>query len=248
MKEPFRESMARLEEEHWWYRARRDILDRAVDRFTTEGGLALTVGVGATREAEMLARRSRLVAIDRAPIDRGCASYALAARADAVALPFGDGTFDAVFIFDVLEHIEDDARALGEIRRVLRPGGKLLLTVPAFMFLFGLQDVVSEHKRRYRRKALAGLLERSGFEVDYNTYFNTLLFPPIAAVRLLRRVFPRSEADAEAGASDFDLRLPGALEKMLERLFSAERHAIGAATLPFGISILCAARRASSRS
>jgi hypothetical protein len=114
------------------------------------------------------------------------------------------------------------------------------------MFLFGLQDEVSEHKRRYRRRPLAELLRRSGFEVDYNTYFNTLLFPPIAAVRLLRHVFPGNAANPEAGSSDFDLRLPGAVEKVLESLFSAERHAIGAATLPFGISILCAARRASS--
>jgi SAM-dependent methyltransferase len=248
MKERFRESMARLEEEHWWFRARRDILDRAVERLVGTTGLALTVGVGATREAEMLARRSRLVAIDRAPITPDCASFALATRADAVALPFSDEVFDAVFIFDVLEHIEDDARVLAEIRRVLRPGAKLLLTVPAFMFLFGLQDVVSEHKRRYRRTGLADLLRRSGFDVDYNTYFNTLLFPPIAAVRLLRRVFPGRTGDAEGGSSDFDLRLPGSVEKVLESLFSAERHAIGATTLPFGISILCAARRAPSGS
>jgi SAM-dependent methyltransferase len=245
MKEPFRESMARLEEEHWWFRARREILDRAVERFVGETGLALTVGVGATREAEMLARRSRLVAIDRAPINPRCTSFALATRADALALPFADEVFDAVFIFDVLEHIEDEGRVLGEIRRVLRPGAKLLMTVPAFMFLFGLQDEVSEHKRRYRRRPLAELLRRSGFEVDYNTYFNTLLFPPIAAVRLLRRVFPKNGANPETGSSDFDLRLPGAIEKILESLFSAERHAIGVATLPFGISILCAARRAS---
>lgn len=246
MKEPFRESMARLEEEHWWFRARRDILDRAVERFVGRTRLALTVGVGATREAEMLARRSRLVAIDRAPIDPHCTSFALGTRADALALPFADEVFDAVFIFDVLEHIEDESRVLAEIRRVLRPEGKLLMTVPAFMLLFGLQDVVSEHKRRYRRRPLAELLRRSGFEVRYNTYFNTLLFPPIAVVRLLRRVFPRSAADAEAGSSDFDLRLPGPVERVLESLFSAERHAIGATTLPFGISILCAARRPSA--
>lgn len=240
--------MARLEDEHWWFRARREILDRAVERFVGRTRLALTVGVGATREAEMLAQRSRLVAIDRAPIAPDCASFALATRADALALPFSDEVFDAVFIFDVLEHIEDEAQVLAEIRRVLRPGAKLLMTVPAFMFLFGLQDMVSEHKRRYRRRALAELLHRTGFEVDYSTYFNTLLFAPIAAVRILRRVFPGSAADAEAGSSDFDLRLPGPIEKILESLFAAERHAIGTTTLPFGISILCAARRASSTS
>jgi SAM-dependent methyltransferase len=234
--------MARLEDDHWWFRARRNILDRAIDRFVGTTGLALTVGVGITREAEMLARRTRLVAIDRAPIDPRCVEIALATRADAAALPFGDSVFDAVFLFDVLEHIDEDQRVLEEIRRVLRPGGSLLLTVPAYMLLFGRQDVVSEHKRRYRLRPLRDLVRRSGFQVVYTTYFNTLLFPPIAALRLARRLFP-GRAPADNGASDFDLRLPGMLEGLLESLFSLERHAIGHAALPFGISILCSAKR-----
>jgi SAM-dependent methyltransferase len=232
--------MARLEDDHWWFRARRNILDRAVERFVGATGLALTVGVGITREAEMLARRTRLVAIDRAPIDPRCAEAALATRADAVALPFADSIFDAVFFFDVLEHVEDEAGALREIHRVLRPGASLLVTVPAYMFLYGRQDIVSEHKRRYRLRPLRDLMRRSGFAVVYATYFNTLLFPPIAALRIALRLFP---ASADNGASDFDLRLPASLEALLEGLFSLERHAIGHAALPFGISILCSAKR-----
>jgi SAM-dependent methyltransferase len=243
MKHQFREAMARLEDDHWWFRARRDILDHAVARFVGETGLALTVGVGITREAEMLSKRTRLVAIDRARIDSRCLEVALPAQADATAIPFADSVFDAVFLFDVLEHVDEEAKALAEIRRVLRPGGKLLVTVPAFMFLYGLQDEVSEHKRRYRRPALVDSLRRSGFQVDYASYFNTLLFPPIAAVRLLRRLFPAERTAASNGTSDFDLRLPGVVESALEKLFSLERHAIGTAALPFGISILCAAKR-----
>jgi SAM-dependent methyltransferase len=235
--------MARLEDDHWWFRARRDILDRAVVRFVGKTDLALTVGVGITREAEMLARRTRLVAIDRARIDPRCLEVALPAQADATSIPFSDSVFAAVFLFDVLEHVDEEAKALSEIRRVLRPGGKLLVTVPAFMFLYGLQDEVSEHKRRYRRKPLVDLLRQSGFFVDYATYFNTLLFPPIAALRVFRRLVPGERTPASNGASDFDLRLPGFLETTLEKLFSLERHAIGHAALPFGISILCAARR-----
>ena len=243
MKHQFREAMARLEDDHWWFRARRDILDRAVARFVGKTDLALTVGVGITREAEMLAKRTRLVAIDLARIDSRCLDVALPAQADATAIPFGDSVFDAVFLFDVLEHVDEEAMALAEIRRVLRPGGKLLVTVPAFMFLYGLQDEVSEHKRRYRRRSLVDLLRRSGFQVDYASYFNTLLFPPIAAVRVFRRVFPSERPPAKNGASDFDLRLPGAIENALEKLFSLERHAIGNAPLPFGVSILCSAKR-----
>ncbi len=243
MKHEFREAMARLEDDHWWFRARRDILDSAVARFVGKSDLALTVGVGITREAEMLAKRTRLVAIDRARIDSRCREVALPAQADATAIPFGDSVFDAVFIFDVLEHVDEEAKVLSEIRRVLRPGGALLVTVPAFMFLYGLQDEVSEHKRRYRRRPLVALLRQSGFRVDYASYFNTLLFPPIAAVRVFRRLFPREPAPARNGASDFDLRLPGVLESALQKLFALERHAIGNAALPFGISIFCAAKR-----
>jgi len=233
--------MARLENEHWWYRARRTILERARDRFVGETGRALTIGVGAAREAEMLAKRSRLVAIDRAPIDPACVEFSLATRANALSLPFTDGAFDAVFIFDVLEHIEGDDLVLNEIHRVLSSEGKLLVTVPAFMFLYGRQDVVSEHKRRYRLRPLSALLERTGFAVDYATYFNTLLFPPIAALRVFRNIFP---GGAPNGASDFDTRLPSSFEKTLEKLFALEQHAIGRASLPFGVSILCSAHRA----
>jgi SAM-dependent methyltransferase len=241
MQEDFRQSMAELENEHWWYRARRTILEQAVDRFVGTTSRALTIGVGATREAEMLAKRARLIAIDRAPINPEATEFSLAAQANALALPFNEGSFDAVFIFDVLEHIDEDDVALKEIRRVLRPQGHLLMTVPAFMMLFGRQDVVSEHKRRYRRGPLSRLLEQSGFDVEYASYFNTVLFPPIAAVRLLRRVFP--EKNGDASASDFDMRLPKPIEKTLESLFSIERHAVGRAQLPFGVSILCSARR-----
>ena len=240
MQQQFRRAMARLEDDHWWFRARRDILDRAVDRFVGTTSLALTVGVGITREAEMLSKRTRLVAMDRARIDPRCLDVAFPLRADAVSLPFASGAFDAVFLFDVLEHVDDEARALGEIRRVLVPGGKLLVTVPAYMFLYGLQDVVSEHKRRYRLRPLTRVVRSAGFEVDYATYFNTILFPPIAAVRLLRKVLPEKPVN---GTSDFDVRLPGVAETVLEKLFSFEKHAIGRASLPFGISILCSARR-----
>jgi len=241
MQEHFRRDMGRLEDDHWWYRARRAILERAVDQFVTDHPRALTVGVGAKREAEMLSNHSRLVAIDRAPIDRECTQFALAAQANALALPFRDGSFDAVFVFDVLEHL-DDEKALAELHRVMRSGALLLITVPAFMFLFGRQDVVSEHKRRYRLGPLADLLERAGFRVDYKTYFNTLLFPPIAALRVLRRFFPEPTSDEPSG-SDFDLRFPPLVETGLERLFGLERHAIGHASLPVGISILCSAHR-----
>src|SRR3990172_2048983 len=164
MKPSFRNSLAQLEQEHWWYRARQVILERAIDRLVGRPERSLAIGVGAVREAEMLSQRTHLVAIDKAQISKRCAELALAVQSDAAALPFSDGAFDAAFILDVLEHIEEDDVVLQEIRRVLRPGGARSVTVPAFMFLYGRQDRMSEHKRRYRRRDLMHLVERLGLE------------------------------------------------------------------------------------
>ena len=92
---------------------------------------------------------------------------------------------------DVIEHVDDDVAALRELRRVLCPGGRLLVAVPAFMFLWGKQDEVSHHRRRYTAGSLRAALAGAGFAVDRTSYFNTLLFPPVAAVRLGRRLLRR---------------------------------------------------------
>jgi ubiquinone/menaquinone biosynthesis C-methylase UbiE len=245
VKQSFRDSVGRLEREHWWYRARRRILERAVDRFAPAAARSLSIGIGSSAEAEMLAQRTTLFAVDVAEIDARCAAVSLPARADAVALPFSDASFDAVFLFDVLEHIENDAAALDEVRRVLRPRGALLITVPAFMFLYGRQDIVSEHKRRYTRRGLLELVRGHGFELRHATFFNGVLFLPIAAMRIARRL----RRTAESGArSDFDVRLPRALESLLETAFALERFTIERRVMPFGVSLLCAARRANAGS
>ena len=189
----------------------------------------------------MLSQRTRLVAVDKATIDERCAELALAVQSDAVRLPFSESSFDAVFMLDVLEHIEEDETVLREIRRVLRPHGALLITVPAFMFLYGRQDRMSEHKRRYRRRGLVNLVTGIGLRVHYCTYFNTLLFPPIAAIRLARQWLQLPDGE---GRTDFDVRLPGPIERILEGLLASERHAIDRVGLPFGVSLLCAATRA----
>jgi len=241
MEKSFRDRLDLIEEEHWWYRARQLILERAIDRLVGHPERSLAIGVGAVREAEWLSRRTHLVAIDKAQISKRCAELALAVQSDAAALPFSDGAFDAAFILDVLEHIEEDDVVLQEIRRVLRPGGSLLITVPAFMFLYGRQDRMSEHKRRYRRRDLMRLVERLGLEVQYCTYFNTLLFPPIAAIRVARRWLRLPDGE---GRTDFDMRLPHLVERLLENALASERHAIARIVLPFGVSLLCSARRA----
>jgi SAM-dependent methyltransferase len=210
-----------------------------VDRFAPAPRRSLAVGIGASAEAEMLARRTRLVAVDLARPQPRCGELALAVQADASRLPFAAASFDAVFAFDVLEHIQDEDAALEEVRRVLRPDGSFVLSVPAFPFLFGRQDVVCHHHRRYRRSRLVPLLQAHGFSVDHASYFNSLLFLPVAAIRAGRRLLRTADPPDR---SDFDLRLPRPVERLLEKAFSAERHLVTRGAMPFGVSLLCVAR------
>src|SRR5205085_11569628 len=107
---------------------------------------------------------------------------------EAEKLPYEDGAFDLVTGLDVVEHLDDDVAGLREMRRVLRPGGRVLLFVPAFMFLWGLQDEVSHHRRRYRLPELRCVLEQAGLEVERMTYANITFFLPILLIRKLMRL------------------------------------------------------------
>ncbi len=158
--------------------------------------------------------------------------------APADALPFADAQYDLLTLLDVIEHIDDDRAALVESRRVLKPGGTVLIMVPAYTWMWGRQDEIAHHKRRYTRPRLVSLLADSGFEVLRATYFNTLLFPPIAAIRLARRVI-----GDDAETSDFELSRPGPLNTLLARAFSFEARLLDRVRFPFGVSVLVIARR-----
>jgi len=215
------------------------------------------VGCGAGANFELLAGRFpgaalQGVDLEREPL-RACRTdgrFAVA-QADATQLPFAGASFDLVTALDALEHFADDAAALRELHRVCRPGGSLVLTVPAFGWLWGSVDELGHHHRRYRRRELAARVEAAGFEIVLDRYFNSLLFPGVAAVRLLsralRRLVPgRSGAVGSRPAgplrSDFDWAASGPLAALLERVFSSEARLL-ALRVPFGVSLLCVARR-----
>lgn len=161
------------------------------------------------------------------------------AQATAGNLPFADGSFDLVTMLDVLEHIPDQDAALADVSRVIRPGGFLLVAVPAYKFLWGAQDEVSQHQRRYTAPQLKGRVASAGFDVRRLSYFNTVLFPPIAAIRLFRRAVPQ----AQSTESDFNFPAPGPLNAVLGGIFGAESALVARASLPFGVSILCLAQK-----
>jgi SAM-dependent methyltransferase len=235
----------RIEDRHWWFLGRRRILIRLLDRAlprSSEGRRILDIGCGTGTMVQQLERYGSVLGIDadhdavRFCRERGVDNVQQASGDD---LPFDEGSFDLVTALDVLEHMEDDAAGLSEIHRVLRPGGTLVLTVPAYRFLWGAQDEISHHYRRYTRGELTGRLADAGFSVQRASYFNALLFPVIAAVRLARRLRP---APAEL-RSDFEMTPPGRLNRALGWLFGREAELVGRVNLPFGVSIVTVASR-----
>ncbi|HUO05314.1 MAG TPA: class I SAM-dependent methyltransferase [Candidatus Binataceae bacterium] len=151
-------------------------------------------------------------------------------------LPFGNLSFDLILMTDVLEHLDDDAAALRSLRGRLKPGGVLILTVPAFQGLWSAHDTSHHHKRRYRATRLRELLVQAGYEIDLISYYNFMLFPIIASVRLAQRI-------AGSNSEGHDLRMPPPwINKLLYALFSSERYFVGRIPLPVGVSLIVAAR------
>ena len=230
--------------EHWWFRARRVIFERVLDEHVELDPEAriLDLGPGSGVNMPVLSPRGRVTVVDVSgySLDACRAAGAeLVVQADATAPPFADQSFDATTALDVLEHLGDDRAALRELRRVLKPGGVLMASVPAFPLLWGRQDVLSHHKRRYRRGELQRRLQEAGFEVVRESYFNTWLFAPILLVRLLMRPFLSKSVE---GGSDLSVRLPFGLDGLLFRLFASEAGLVSRRRLPIGVSLLVLAR------
>ena len=236
-----------VEDVHWWFVGRRRILLQVLNRYLGNGDRdrrrILDVGCGTGTMLTYLASygKAQGVDIDEEAIgycrERGLTDVRLGS---AETLPFEDGSFDLVTALDVVEHLDDDAAALREIHRVLRPGGKLLMTVPAHPFLWGDQDEVNLHKRRYVASEVRDRLTATGFEVLRLTYINALMFAPIAAIRMLRRLEHRLRPRTTA-QSDFRYPAPRPLNFVLGWIFGAEAPIVRRIDIPFGVSILALA-------
>jgi SAM-dependent methyltransferase len=242
MRREFYAEYFQTEDRHWWFLGRREIFLRLLDRYLgpapeNPARRVLDVGCGTGTMVRHLSRYGRAEGIDAdSEAIRFCRERGIerVRHVASLPLPFDEDTFVLVTALDVLEHIDDDAAMLAEIHRVLSPGGKLLVSVPAYRFLWGPQDVISEHKRRYVARELEARLAGAGFELQRLSYFNTFLFPPIAAIRLLRI----SRIRKHELRSDFELTKPGRINALLARLFALEAPLLERLDLPFGVSIL----------
>jgi SAM-dependent methyltransferase len=231
-----------LEATHWWYTERRRLFSRLI----TEMGLPadariLDIGTSTGTNLRMLHDLgfSRYEGLDSSEeAVRWCAEkgYGNVTKGDACKLPFADGTFDLVLATDVIEHVDDDIAALREIGRVLNPGGRALITVPMFGALWGLQDEVSHHKRRYRTRELLARADSAGLRVFKRFYFNYILFVPIFFVRAAIRIF-RVKMSSEV---QFNNGITNRIMKLIFRLDVATAPYLHP---PFGVSYLMLADR-----
>jgi SAM-dependent methyltransferase len=233
--------MAELDQEHWWFLARRRILDQLIERVVRPPVQArvLEVGCGTGHNLPMLGRFGSVDACELDKSARALASERLGRKVKDARLPdlsiFERNGYDMVALLDVLEHVPDDIGSLRAIHRRLKPGGALLLTVPANPWMWSAHDVAHHHFRRYTRAGLSRLFMQAGFEVQLLSYFNSLLFPPIAAARLLHKAAGRDSADDA---------LPGAkVNGLLNTVFGLEAGLIGRLPMPFGVSLAAVVRR-----
>lgn len=236
-----------IESTHWWFRGRREILRAALERLELQPRTVLDVGCGVGANLQLLRELYPGSLVSGLDVERSALRFCNAAghaplcQADAAGLPFASGSFDLVAALDTLEHMADDAATLLELHRVCAPGGTLLLTVPAFPALWGSVDDLGHHFRRYRRPELVSRVEAAGFTPRWTRFFNFLLFPPIAAVRLLGRAASGRRAGKDGPPrSDFDVVRSGPLNSLLAGVFALEAPLLEWAP-PFGVSLLCVA-------
>jgi SAM-dependent methyltransferase len=228
--------MAATQQEHWWFRARREILTRVIARLGLPSHAELLeIGAGTGGNLGMLSQHGIVSAVEMDPFARehasGVSGLEVSNGCLPDQLPFADGSFDLICLFDVLEHVEDDTKALERVHRLLKPGGRAVITVPAYAWLYGAHDKAHHHFRRYTSRQLRFKARNAGLRVCRSGYFNALLFPLIATRRLQIAAFAREESHDAALPNRF-------VNELLYAIFAAEKYIVPLALFPCGTSVL----------
>ncbi len=237
MEQSVYEVESEIEATHWWFTERRRLFANMIDQLKLpRDARILDIGTSTGTNLRMLRELgfTQFEGLDSSPdAIRWCAEKGLGkvTSGDVCALPFPDGRFDLVLATDIIEHVDDDSAALRQIQRVLAPNGKVLITVPAFQSLWGLQDDVSHHKRRYRARQLLERVRGADLRVLRGFYFNYLLFAPIWLARWVIRL-SKTKLSSEAQVNS------PLINRIMKVIFRIDVGTAPTLHPPFGVSYL----------
>jgi SAM-dependent methyltransferase len=233
--------MAQTQDQHWWFAARRQVLGAVLKRLELPRAARIAeIGCGSGGNLALLAGFGTLEAVE---LDAGARQQAAALQLCPVhaghlpdAVPLAAHSFDLVCLLDVLEHVADDEGALRRVAQLLAPGGRALVTVPAYGWMWSGHDEAHHHHRRYTAGALRTLATQAGLVVHRLGYFNSLLFPVIATLRVGGKLLRRQEGS--------DAALPSPIvNASLRAVFGFERHVAPHCLFPAGTSVLAVLAR-----
>lgn len=235
--------MAEIERDHWWFVGRRKIIGTILSGLMLPANAQiLEVGSGTGGNLEMLSACGQVRAIE---MDPGAAATAVARFGTSVRVTAGrfpevleseDEKYDLICFFDVLEHLEGDSAAVHAAINKLRPGGRILVTVPAYQWLWSPHDTFLHHHRRYSLPVLSKIFAKSGLSIQRATYFNLFLLPMMIFVRLLDAFLGREKGSGSGMPSAF-------VNKVLRIIFLLEASLLGKVNFPFGGSILAVSKK-----
>jgi SAM-dependent methyltransferase len=238
-----------LERNHWWFKVRAKIIilliDKSIKKLPQNTNLqVLNAGAAIGRTSEILGKYGTVTSLE---YDKDCCDFAKEnlnmdiTHGNILALPYADNSFDVVCAFDVIEHVEDDKLAISEMKRVCKGGGLLVVTVPAYMLLWSHHDVVNQHFRRYTKRNIFKLFSNNTLDVNFATYYNSILFFPILLFRLLTKLIPQRWIRNGAGSDATLTNENGLANSFLYRIFNLELGYLKFLKFPFGVSIFAAA-------
>lgn len=231
-------NMAQMEQSHWWYKGRREIIGKLLTPFMHRPLEILDAGCGSGGTMEYMETYGSTLGVDVSEdMLEHCRKKGLQVqRASITQLPFEDHRFDVVLCLDVLEHLPEDRQAIEELKRVVKPGGLLVLSVPAFSWLWGQHDIQNNHYRRYDPGQLGNSLTPAELVLERSTYFNFFLLP---TVWLVRKLGPKL---GHHPGTDLELGL-GLWNPILYGILKMEAFLLGYINLPLGVSQIVVARK-----
>jgi ubiquinone/menaquinone biosynthesis C-methylase UbiE len=236
--------MYRLEESYWWFLGRHDLIKRYLrSTYSSKANLRiLDIGCGTGAMSAKLTDLGDVFSADFHPLALSyCRKRNLGrlCAADAMRLPFRGESFDVIVALDVIEHLPDDSLAISEFQRVLKPGGRIVATVPAYPSLWSAHDTALMHYRRYLARPFATLFRNARLRVERLSYTMTALLP---VVWLVRRLSRSTKGEPKASL----LPVPAAVNRLLVGLLRAENWFVNRCALPCGVTVFCVARRPES--